>query len=129
MATLSIDMHETEPLLPHNGNTDHDAEAERSLQPPGDIRLFCSLLIDSIPGLSFFEFYSIKPDEVLLNIPTVILSYMLQNSIQAVSILIAARLGPGELSAASVALMLAFVTGEFMDCLLHATMIPPPVIL
>ena len=43
---------------------------------------------------------------------TVILSYSLQNSIQAVSILIAARLGPEELSAASVALMLAFVTGE-----------------
>lgn len=37
---------------------------------------------------------------------------MLQNSIQAVSILIAARLGPEELSVASVALMLAFVTGE-----------------
>jgi multidrug resistance protein, MATE family len=41
---------------------------------------------------------------------------MLQNSIQAVSILIAAQLGPDELSAASVALMLAFVTGESLDC-------------
>jgi hypothetical protein len=41
---------------------------------------------------------------------------MLQNSIQAVSILIAARLGPEELSVASVALMLAFVTGESLDC-------------
>jgi len=59
------------------------------------LQLFGSLLADSIP---------------------VILSYMLQNSIQAVSILIAARLGPEELSAASVALMLAFVTGESSDC-------------
>ncbi|KAF8232184.1 MOP flippase [Tricholoma matsutake] len=56
-------------------------------QPPSDFSLFCSLLFDSIP---------------------VILSYTLQNSLQAVSILIVAQLGPAEFSAASVALMLAF---------------------
>ncbi|KZP31569.1 MATE efflux family protein [Athelia psychrophila] len=60
----------------------------------GDVKVFGSLAKDSIP---------------------VILSYMLQNSIQAVSILIAARLGPAELSASSVALMLAFVTGESLS--------------
>lgn len=98
MATLNADIGETEPLLPdrHVVSTIDMPETERERQPPsGDFLLFCSLLVDSIP---------------------VILSYMLQNSIQAVSILIAARLGPGELSAASVALMLAFVTGESLDC-------------
>ncbi|KAJ7282001.1 MATE efflux family protein [Mycena rebaudengoi] len=52
--------------------------------------LFWSLLRDSIP---------------------VILSYILQNSIQTVSIVIAGRLGPDELSVAAFSLMLAFVTG------------------
>ncbi|KAM5538601.1 hypothetical protein V8D89_007630 [Ganoderma adspersum] len=52
--------------------------------------LFSSLLIDSIP---------------------VILSYVLQNSIQTVSVLVAGRLGPDELSAAAFSLMLAMVLG------------------
>lgn len=50
--------------------------------------LVSSLLVDSVP---------------------VILSYVLQNSIQAVSVLVAGRLGPDELSAAAFALMLAMV--------------------
>lgn len=54
-------------------------------------RLLASLVIDSIP---------------------VILSYILQNSIQTVSIVITGRLGPEELSAAAFSLMLAYVTGE-----------------
>ena len=41
----------------------------------------------------------------------VILSYILQNSIQTVSIVIVGRLGPHELSVAAFSLMLAFVTG------------------
>ncbi|KZT00434.1 MATE efflux family protein [Laetiporus sulphureus 93-53] len=52
--------------------------------------LFRSLLVDSVP---------------------VILSYVLQNSIQTVSVLVAGRLGPDELSAAAFALMLAMVAG------------------
>jgi len=85
MATL-YHIHETDPLL--------RTSSTRITPVPGSLRLFRSLLFDSVP---------------------VILSYTLQNSIQAVSILIAARLGPAELSAASVALMLAFVTGESLD--------------
>lgn len=42
----------------------------------------------------------------------VILSYILQNSIQTVSILVVGRLGPNELSAAAFSLMFAMVTGE-----------------
>ncbi|CAL1712119.1 unnamed protein product [Somion occarium] len=49
-----------------------------------------SLLVDSIP---------------------VILSYILQNSIQTVSILVVGRLGPNELSVAAFSLMFAMVTG------------------
>jgi len=41
----------------------------------------------------------------------VIFSYILQNSIQTVSIIIVGRLGPTELSVAAFSLMLAFVTG------------------
>ena len=42
---------------------------------------------------------------------TVILSYILQNSVQTVSIVVAGRLGPHELSVAAFSLMLAYVTG------------------
>lgn len=41
----------------------------------------------------------------------VIFSYVLQNSIQTVSVIIVGRLGPTELSVAAFSLMLAFVTG------------------
>ncbi|KAF9558331.1 MATE efflux family protein [Agrocybe pediades] len=57
-----------------------------------DFKLFTSLLWDSIP---------------------VVLSYILQNSIQTASIVIAGRLGPNELSVAAFSLMFAFVTGEY----------------
>ncbi|KAJ6561192.1 MATE efflux family protein [Mycena vulgaris] len=53
-----------------------------------------------------FLFWSLLRDSV-----PVILSYVLQNSIQTVSILIAGRLGPDELSVSAFSLMLAFVTG------------------
>lgn len=76
--------------------------------PIGHFKLFGSLLVDSIPGKSYATSCSCTT-----HVATVILSYSLQNSIQATTILIAARLGPEELSAASVALMLAFVTGEW----------------
>jgi MATE family multidrug resistance protein len=113
MASPNVD--ETEPLLNRNSGQSSISSAtdvlvpewEGEIQALGNFRLFISLLIDSCP---------------------VILSYSLQNSIQAVSILIAARLGPQELSAASVALMLAFVTGESLDCYTENTMIPRPVI-
>ncbi|KAL1718056.1 mate-domain-containing protein [Schizophyllum commune] len=58
---------------------------------PSRVTLFFSLVRDSIP---------------------VILSYVLQNSLQTISVLIVGRLGPEELSAAAFSLMLAFVTGE-----------------
>ena len=80
-----------------------DEAQEDSTQHSGQFRLFCSLLVDSIP---------------------VILSYSLQNSIQASTILITARLGPEELSVASVALMLAFVTGESITDMIYLQRIP-----
>lgn len=92
-------MDETAPLLPNAQRTqqrlhDHSpqnfpevAEENRTIGP----RLVASLVIDSIP---------------------VILSYILQNSIQTVSIVITGRLGPEELSAAAFSMMLAYVTGE-----------------
>jgi len=61
-----------------------------ALRRPGGLREIANLLRVSIP---------------------VIFSYILQNSIQAVSISIVARLGSAELSVAAFSLMLAFVTG------------------
>ena len=46
-----------------------------------------------------------------MSLNVVILSYILQNSIQTVSILVVGRLGPDELSAAAFSLMFAMVTG------------------
>jgi MATE family multidrug resistance protein len=43
--------------------------------------------------------------------PKVILSYVLQNSVQTTAIVVTGRLGPEELSAAAFSMMLAFVTG------------------
>lgn len=92
-------MDETASLLPNAQHTqqrldDHSlqnfpevAGENRTIGP----RLLASLVIDSIP---------------------VILSYILQNSIQTVSIVITGRLGPEELSAAAFSMMLAYVTGE-----------------
>ncbi|KAG2103062.1 MATE efflux family protein [Suillus discolor] len=97
-------MHETAPLL-HNAQRAQQPN-EHSIQNFPEVagenqtigpRLLASLVIDSIP---------------------VILSYILQNSIQTVSIVITGRLGPEELSAAAFSMMLAYVTGE---------MIPRPV--
>ena len=43
----------------------------------------------------------------------VILSYILQNSVQTAAIVVTGRLGPEQLSAAAFSMMLAFVTGEY----------------
>ncbi|KAF9078281.1 MATE efflux family protein [Rhodocollybia butyracea] len=106
---------EIDPLLPNTScatlgqdvesDTGACTQEEGSNRQFGPIRsqlkLFFSLLVDSIPG----KF-------------TVILSYILQNSIQTISIVITGRLGPHELSVAAFSLMLAFVTGElrFPQC-------------
>ncbi|KAG1860551.1 MATE efflux family protein [Suillus tomentosus] len=90
-------MHETAPLL-HNAQRAQQPN-EHSIQNFPEVagenqtigpRLLASLVIDSIP---------------------VILSYILQNSIQTVSIVVTGRLGPEELSAAAFSMMLAHVTG------------------
>ncbi|KAK0217849.1 MOP flippase [Armillaria fumosa] len=76
-----------------SSSTDGLPEGEnvsQALGPHVSLHLFGSLFVDSIP---------------------VILSYILQNSIQTASILIVGRLGPDELSVAAFSLMLAFVTG------------------
>jgi multidrug resistance protein, MATE family len=73
--------------------------------------LLLSLLVDSVPGQlhqSAFDCVKRSPSRHV-----VILSYVLQNSVQTISILIAGRLGPDELSAAAFSLMLAFVTGAY----------------
>ncbi|EPQ52991.1 MOP flippase [Gloeophyllum trabeum ATCC 11539] len=75
---------ETEPLL-RNVRPSSDDGTTVASPPAGE-----GLLTDSVP---------------------VILSYILQNSIQTASILIAGRLGPNELSIAAFSSMLAFVTG------------------
>lgn len=49
----------------------------------------------------------------LLTHVTVILSYVLQNSIQTISILVVGRLGPDQLSAAAFSCMFAMVSGEY----------------
>lgn len=105
---------ETQPLLDNRARQEQisdvvvdEAADEESSQPISQFRLVVSLLVDSIPGS--YKLPSSQPETYGI---TVILSYSLQNSIQATAILIAARIGPEELSVASVALMLAFVTGE-----------------
>lgn len=121
MATYSVD--ETEPLLSALHRTSgsltfnspsHTPESERA-QPralTSKFSLCLALLVDAIPGNHPSNEFLDKKKTLKKIQNLVILSYSLQNSIQAVSVLIAARLGPEELSAASVALMFAFVTGE-----------------
>ncbi|EJD02298.1 MOP flippase [Fomitiporia mediterranea MF3/22] len=85
---------ETDPLLSsHLRASDEGDSVEDRIELMRDFnaRLVISLFIDSVP---------------------VILSYILQNSIQTVAVLVAGRLGPNELSAAAFSYMLAFVTGE-----------------
>lgn len=72
-----------------------------SSSTPSQVRLFVAHLV-------------ISPEYNATHLP-VILSYVLQNSIQTVSVLVAGRLGPDELSAAAFSLMLAMVLGK---CLL-----------
>jgi len=112
-------MDETAPLLLNAQRTqqrlnDHSlqnfpevAGKNRTIGP----RLLASLVIDSIPGMTRI----CQCRGGCTNGPThhvVILSYILQNSIQTVSILITGRLGAEELSAAAFSMMLAYVTGE-----------------
>ncbi|KAH7926013.1 MOP flippase [Leucogyrophana mollusca] len=104
--SLSDEDNETAPLLPGGQRTLQDLNdvnasllADIPQEVGGNrtigIRLLSSLVVDSIP---------------------VILSYILQNSIQTVSILITGRLGPEELSAAAFSMMLAY-DGSALDTL------------
>jgi MATE family multidrug resistance protein len=79
------------PLPPHLDVSEASPllDTENTPRPRGG-REIAALLKDSIP---------------------VIFSYILQNSIQTVSIVIVGRLGPTELSVAAFSLMLAFVSG------------------
>lgn len=61
---------------------------------------------------SFKSFVLSSTETLNLLVTTVILSYILQNSIQTIAVLVAGRLGPDALSAAAFSYMLAFVTGE-----------------
>lgn len=102
---------ETDPLLSDTtGSSDtlNDTHTDETLN---NFQLFNSLLADSVPGKSEFE-KIVWSHFLILHIP-VILSYILQNSIQTVSILIVGRLGPNALSAAAFSYMLAFVTGKY----------------
>lgn len=76
-----------------------------------DARLVGSLLVDSIPGESP-KCQIVQPGRSMKR-PSVILSYILQNSIQTIAVLVVGRLGADELSAAAFSYMLAFVTGEW----------------
>ena len=129
MSTRSPTLNEFTPLLedtggilpgltsPERSSTSSATTEVNFPQQAGAIRpddpcfaLFGSLLLDSIPG------ESLVPSDELNNFSTprsVILSYILQNSIQTTSIIVAGRLGPDELSVAAFSLMLAFVTGEY----------------
>ncbi|KAA1477572.1 MATE efflux family protein [Dentipellis sp. KUC8613] len=88
------DVDETRVLLPRQASLTTAVEdsnipfLENAHRPHGGIRIELSTLLrDSIP---------------------VILSYVLQNSIQTVSVVITGRLGPNELSTAAFSVMLAF---------------------
>ncbi|KAI0820462.1 MATE efflux family protein [Trametes gibbosa] len=83
--TRESTLSEGETLSPTDTTSYHGSTENQALGA-----LFSSLLIDSVP---------------------VILSYVLQNSIQFVAVLVAGRLGPEELSAAAFALMLAMALG------------------
>lgn len=76
--------------------------------------LFSSIVIDSIPSESLKESLCNPIGSGPLfshDIISVILSYVLQNSINTVSVLVVGRLGPDELSTAAFSLMLAMVLG------------------
>ncbi|KAL5532735.1 ERC1_1 [Sanghuangporus sanghuang] len=86
---------EADPLLSPRFRVDPDGDLSgrgRHIAQKSDFtaKLVISLFVDSVP---------------------VILSYILQNSIQTVAVLVAGRLGPEELSASAFSYMLAFVTG------------------
>jgi hypothetical protein len=88
-------------------------------QPRGG-REIAALFKDSIPGSCLLHHDSLSwaaslymdlvANDTRGNL-SVIFSYILQNSIQTVSIVIVGRLGATELSVAAFSLMLAFVTG------------------
>lgn len=94
-----LDVSEASPLL----------DTEAPPRPRGG-REIAALFKDSIPGW-FLRKRIMRGPGGLIMIQTVIFSYILQNSIQTVSIVIVGRLGPTELSVAAFSLMLAFVTG------------------
>ncbi|KAJ7460689.1 MOP flippase [Mycena latifolia] len=95
---------ETDPLLPEILAQDTSLVGD-----PGNSIVAGQRRRDPLAGGQIFDaflFWSLLRDSI-----PVILSYVLQNSIQTVSILIAGRLGPDELSVSAFSLMLAFVTG------------------
>lgn len=103
---------ETDPLL-CNASAEPEPEIAIEEVEVGNVKLFITLFVDSVPGEAEFQiFFSWSTETLNLLVTTVILSYILQNSIQTVAILVAGRLGPDALSAAAFSYMLAFVTGE-----------------
>jgi MATE family multidrug resistance protein len=93
-----LDVNEASPLL----------DTENAPRPRGG-REIAALFKDSIPGSCAQALVEIVA--IFIENHAVIFSYILQNSIQTVSIVIVGRLGPTELSVAAFSLMLAFVTG------------------
>ncbi|KAL4265736.1 multi antimicrobial extrusion (MATE) family protein [Pleurotus pulmonarius] len=105
---------------PHSQSTEHEpllrAIRAASTSSPSDVASTSSssstalgptqLHVSEANALDFKLSWSLFVDAV-----PVILSYILQNSIQSTSILIVGRLGPEELSIAAFSLMLAFLTG------------------
>ena len=104
---------ETDPLLhsrvPELANEHDDGQVSGTyVKADFNAKLVGSLLVDSIPG----EYWCYQSKSFVSESLSVILSYILQNSIQTIAVLIVGRLGPEELSAAAFSYMLAFVTGE-----------------
>lgn len=110
---MSLPATETEPLL-YNVVAESEPEDVVEEVEVGNVELFITLFVDSVPGESEFQrfFSTIAACRLILLTCTVILSYILQNSIQTVAVLVVGRLGPDALSAAAFSYMLAFVTGE-----------------
>ncbi len=96
---------ETEPLLASVALGAKDSSS--------GVKLTVCLFVESAPGER-----RLKPEKTIIRLNfislSVILSYVLQNSIQTAAVLIAGRLGPDALSVAAFSYMLAFVTGEFL---------------
>ncbi|TCD64515.1 hypothetical protein EIP91_004011 [Steccherinum ochraceum] len=107
MSTLPIN--ETQPLLLKSPSS---STLQASRSSPSSITIANTNLPDVEAENPTKSFGAVGVALFVDSIP-VILSYVLQNSIQTVSILVVGRLGPNELSAAAFSLMFAMVTGEY----------------